>query len=331
MTIDNPDGTQDVKTYSIEKSITGVVTLTDTVTHAQTVLDGSTLVLDNVAIAAGTPSRVTAELSDQTGERVEVSDEAQISTNGIRGVWFREDENRDGNLTKYENSIDGNRGTTKLRVYLDDDAKEGDTVELTYTDPFNPGANVTKTAILTADDINRGEIKDGMTVDIDTSVPTHNVTATINLVTPGGVKGKATTTTLSIEHEAENDTVAFNANSERMYGGAGNDTLVFNNTAVVDFGSIADLNKKVDSFENIQLKGNSEIKFDAKDIFAITDDISTVLKIKGDATNKVDINGKWHEDTSVHADAGYKGYTSNDTVNGQTVHIIIEDKIQTDL
>ena len=57
-------------------------------------LDGSTLVLDNVAIAAGTPSRVTAELSDQTGERVEVSDEAQISTNGIRGVWFREDENR---------------------------------------------------------------------------------------------------------------------------------------------------------------------------------------------------------------------------------------------
>ena len=331
VTIDNPDGTQDVKTYSIEKSITGVVTLTDTVTHAQTVLDGSTLVLDNVAIAAGTPSRVTAELSDQTGERVEVSDEAQISTNGIRGVWFREDENRDGNLTKYENSIDGNRGTTKLRVYLDDDAKEGDTVELTYTDPFNPGANVTKTAILTADDINRGEIKDGMTVDIDTSVPTHNVTATINLVTPGGVKGKATTTTLSIEHEAENDTVAFNANSERMYGGDGNDTLVFNNTAVVDFGSIADLNKKVDSFENIQLKGNSEIKFDAKDIFAITDDISTVLKISGDATSKVDINGKWHEDASVHADAGFKGYTSNDTVNNQTLHIQIEDKIQTDL
>jgi len=116
-----------------------------------------------------------------------------------------------------------------------------------------------------------------------------------------------------------------------MYGGDGNDTLVFNNTAVVDFGSIADLNKKVDSFENIQLKGNSEIKFDAKDIFAITDDISTVLKISGDETSKVDINGKWHKDTSVHADAGYKGYTSNDTVNGQTLHIQIEDKIQTDL
>ena len=71
--------------------------------------------------------------------------------------------------------------------------------------------------------------------------------------------------------------------------------------------------------------------FDAKAIFDITDNLNTVLKIKGNATNKVDIKGKWYEDTSVHADAGYKGYTSNDTVSGQTLHIQIEDKIQTDL
>ncbi|MBF0928834.1 MAG: hypothetical protein HXK56_08365, partial [Campylobacter concisus] len=64
--------------------------------------------------------------------------------------------------------------------------------------------------------------------------------------------------------------------------------------------------------------------------------INTILKIRGDSTSKVDIKGKWHEDPSVHADFGSKGYTSNDTVNdqtgnGHTVHIIIEDKIQTDL
>ena len=120
-------------------------------------------------------------------------------------------------------------------------------------------------------------------------------------------------------------------------GDSNNDTLVIDNK-VVDFSHVTDLDAKVEKFENIQLKGNSEIKkFDAKAIFDITDDLNTVLKIKGDATNKVDIKGKWHEDPSVQADAGFKGYTSNDTVvndqtgHSQTVHIIIEDKIQTDL
>ena len=37
------------------------------------------------------------------------------------------------------------------------------------------------------------------------------------------------------------------------------------------------------------------------------------------------------EDTSVHADAGFKGYTSNDMIDGHTVHIQIDDKVQTDL
>lgn len=41
--------------------------------------------------------------------------------------------------------------------------------------------------------------------------------------------------------------------------------------------------------------------------------------------------GEWKEDSSVHADAGYKGYTSVDQIDGQTLHIQIEDKVQTDL
>ncbi|QPH83957.1 hypothetical protein CVT06_02150 [Campylobacter concisus] len=94
---------------------------------------------------------------------------------------------------------------------------------------------------------------------------------------------------------------------------------------------LLDLNSKVESFENIELKGGSEIKFDAKAIFDITDNLNTILKIKGDATNKVGINGKWKEDTSVHADAGFKGYSSIDQINGKTIHIQIDDKIHTDL
>jgi len=103
---------------------------------------------------------------------------------------------------------------------------------------------------------------------------------------------------------------------------------------VVDFSTVANLDSKVESFEVIQLKGNSEIKkFDAKAIFDITDNLNTVLKIKGDATNKVDIRGKWEleKDPSIHADAGFKGYSSKDQVDGHTIHIQIDDKVQTDL
>ena len=116
-----------------------------------------------------------------------------------------------------------------------------------------------------------------------------------------------------------------------MRGGEGSaDTLVVDNK-VVDFSGILD--SKVEKFENIELKGNSEIKFDAKAIFDITDSLNTILKIKGDATNKVDIKGKWEleKDPSIHADAGFKGYSSKDQVDGHTIHIQIDDKVQTDL
>ena len=74
------------------------------------------------------------------------------------------------------------------------------------------------------------------------------------------------------------------------------DTIVFRDTSHVDLSGVTDLNTKVESIERIELKGNSEIKFDAKDIFAMTDNINTILKIRGDSTSKVDIKGKWHED-----------------------------------
>ena len=113
-------------------------------------------------------------------------------------------------------------------------------------------------------------------------------------------------------------------------GDSDNDTLVVEG-GKVDFSNVANLDSKVESFENIQLKGGSEIKFNAQDVFDITDNLDSVLKIKGDETNKVDVKDKWHEDTSVHADAGFKGYTSNDMIDGHTVHIQIDDKVQTDL
>jgi len=77
-------------------------------------------------------------------------------------------------------------------------------------------------------------------------------------------------------------------------------------------------------------------KFDAKAIFDITDDLNTVLKIKGavdehgNSTTKVDLDHKWTADSNYDA-SGFKGYSSVDQVSGQTVHIQIDDKVQTDL
>ena len=117
-------------------------------------------------------------------------------------------------------------------------------------------------------------------------------------------------------------------------GDSKNDTLVVDGQTI-DFSHVSDA--KVESFENIQLKGYSEIKkFDAKAIFDITDDLNTVLKIKGavdehgNSTTKVDLDHKWTADSNYDA-SGFKGYSSVDQVSGQTVHIQIDDKVQTDL
>ena len=120
-----------------------------------------------------------------------------------------------------------------------------------------------------------------------------------------------------------------------MKGGEGNDTLVFDGDKV-NFNNISNLNSKVESFENLELKGETEIKFNAQNILDITDNPDTVLKIKGgdfdengNKITKVDLGGKWNPEHSN--DTGFKGYSSIDQVNGKTIHIQIDDKIHTDL
>ena len=117
------------------------------------------------------------------------------------------------------------------------------------------------------------------------------------------------------------------------------DTLIVDGQTV-DFSHVAGLDAKVESFENIQLQGNSEIKFDAKAIFDITDSLNTILKIKGavdehgNSTTKVDLDHKWTADSNYDA-GGFKGYSSVDKVDvdghQHTIHIQIDDKVQTDL
>lgn len=299
--------------------------------HPITLENGKPLELD-AAIAVGQETKAKVTLSDGT-TTVSTEDHAKVEMDAIRGMQFSEDGNRDGHLYGNENFGGNNKtqDTTPVKIYVSDDARAGDTVEIKYTDPDNHAQTKTVNHVLTADDMSKGVFDQLLDINARSA---YDLKVDATLKTPGGLVNKTHSDTLRIELE---DFRMDYDPSKVMKGGEGtSDTIVFRDTSHVDLSGVTDLNTKVESIERIELKGNSEIKFDAKDIFAMTDNINTILKIRGDSTSKVDIKGKWHEDPSVHADFGSKGYTSNDTVNdqtgnGHTVHIIIEDKIQTDL
>ena len=294
--------------------------------HPITLENGKPLELD-AAIAVGQETKAKVTLSDGT-TTVSTEDHAKVEMDAIRGMQFSEDGNRDGHLYGNENFGGNNKtqDTTPVKIYVSDDARAGDTVEIKYTDPDNHAQTKTVNHVLTADDMSKGVFDQLLDINARSA---YDLKVDATLKTPDGLVNKTHSDTLRIELE---DFRMDYDPSKVMKGGEGtSDTIVFRDTSHVDLSNVADLNTKVESIERIELKGNSEIKFDAKDIFAMTDNINTILKIRGDSTSKVDIKGKWHEDSSVHADFGSKGYTSYDKVDGQTVHIIIEDKIQTDL
>lgn len=316
----------------LSKDPLGNIVLENQADHSQITLEnGKPLELD-AAIAVGQETKAKVTLSDGT-TTVSTEDHAKVEMDAIRGMQFSEDGNRDGHLYGNENFGGNNKtqDTTPVKIYVSDDARVGDTVEIKYTDPDNHAQTKTVNHVLTADDMSKGVFDQLLDINARSA---YDLKVDATLKTPGGLVNKTHSDTLRIELE---DFRMDYDPSKVMKGGEGtSDTIVFRDTSHVDLSGVTDLNTKVESIERIELKGNSEIKFDAKDIFAMTDNINTILKIRGDSTSKVDIKGKWHEDPSVHADFGSKGYTSNDTVNDQTgnahtVHIIIEDKIQTEL
>ena len=316
----------------LSKDPLGNIVLENQANHSQITLEnGKPLELD-AAIAVGQETKAKVTLSDGT-TTVSAEDQAKVEMDAIRGMQFSEDGNRDGHLYGNENFGGNNKtqDTTPVKIYVSDDARVGDTVEIKYTDPNDHTQVKTVEHELTADDMSKGVFEQLLDINARSA---YDLKVDATLKTPGGLVNKTHSDTLRIELE---DFRMDYDPSKVMKGGEGtSDTIVFRDTSHVDLSGVTDLNTKVESIERIELKGNSEIKFDAKDIFAMTDNINTILKIRGDSTSKVDIKGKWHEDPSVNADFGSKGYTSNDTVNDQTgnahtVHIIIEDKIQTDL
>ena len=319
--ITNPDSTNVIKNYEVVgKDANGNITLKDLDDNSQLTLSRGQMLELDAKIEVGVETKAKVTLTDAFDKSVSVEDSAQhAEIDAMRGIMLNKD------VTTLES---GEKATT-AKFFLNEDARAGDTVEIKYTDPNDHSQTKTGTYTLTDQDIGKGSFEHSLDIDARSRAG-YDLQVEATLKTSGDLHSKDYEADQSFYINANSYTIKYDENSTMKGGDSDNDTLVVEG-GKVDFSNVANLDSKVESFENIQLKGGSEIKFNAQDVFDITDNLDSVLKIKGDETNKVDVKDKWHEDTSVHADAGFRGYTSNDMIDGHTIHIQIDDKVQTDL
>ena len=319
--ITNPDSTNVTKNYEVVgKDANGNITLKDLDDNSEHTLSRGQMLELDAKIEVGAETKAEVTLTDAFDKSVSVEDTAQhAEIDAMRGIMLNKD------ITTLES---GEKATT-AKFFLNEDARAGDTVEIKYTDPNDHSQTKTDTYTLTDQDISKGSFEHSLDIDARSRAG-YDLEVEATLKTSGDLHSKAYEADQSFHINANSYTINYDENSTMRGGDSNNDTLALNGEKI-DFSTITNLDSKVENFENIQLKGGSEIKFDAQDVFDITDNLDSVLKIKGDETNKVDVKDKWHEDTSVHADAGFRGYTSNDMIDGHTIHIQIDDKVQTDL
>ena len=330
--ITNPDNSQVTKHYEvIDKDVNGNITLKEAGSATPIHVSANHPLELDAAIAVGIDTVAKVTLTDAFNNSVSKEDKAHAEIDVVRGIQFTEDTSRDGALQTYENSE--NEDKTPIKVYLNEDARAGDTVKIEYTDPNDHSQmkHVDQDHTITTDDIARGFFEQSLDIN---PISKYKLKVDATFETDGGLK-KLSTGELSILPKAV--TAEYNEHTTMKGGDSDSDTLIVDGHGqTIDFSHVAGLDAKVESFENIQLKGNSEIKFDANAIFDITDNLNTVLKIKGavdehgNSTTKVDLDHKWNPDSNYDA-SGFKGYSSVDQVSGHTIHIQIDDKVQTDL
>ena len=331
--ITNPDNSQVTKHYEVDsKDVNGNITLKEAGSTTPIYVSANDPLVLDAAIAVGQDTVAKVTLTDAFNNSVSKEDKAHAEIDVVRGIQFTEDTSRDNTLQSYENSKD--QDTTPIKVYLNEDARAGDTVEIKYTDPDNHMQVKTQTHTLSAEDITNGAFEQSLDINARSA---YDLKVDATFKTSQGLETKLPTQTLHIE--TEDYTVKYDEHTTMKGGDNKSDTLIVDGQTV-DFSHVAGLDAKVESFENIQLQGNSEIKFDAKAIFDITDSLNTILKIKGavdehgNSTTKVDLDHKWTADSNYDA-GGFKGYSSVDKVDvdghQHTIHIQIDDKVQTDL
>ena len=332
--ITNPDNSKVTKHYEVEsKDVNGNITLKDVTdsNHPFIIVDennnpkkfnvSNPLELD-AAVAVGIDTVAKVTLTDAFNNSVSTEDKAHAEIDVVRGIQFTEDASRDGALQSYENSKD--QDTTPIKVYLNEDARAGDTVEIKYTDPNDHTQMKPVNHVLTADDISKGSFDESLDIN---PISKYDLKVDATYKTHDGLETKLPAETLSILPKAV--TAEYDENTTMKGGDSDNDTLIVDGQTV-DFSHVAGLDAKVESFENIQLKGNSEITINAQDVLDITDS-NKVLNIKGSIDNQgnkttsVKLDGNWEENTPTGV-TDYKTYKSDDVI-GHTIQIKIDDTV----
>ena len=149
---------------------------------------------------------------------------------------------------------------------------------------------------------------------------------------------------------AGNDKVVFTfdnpraALSQSLDGGEGTDTLIMRPVAkdgTIDFDKIDNkgLNNAIKSFEEIQLgmdeHGNDNqavklLNLKADNVFSITDDVNTILKISGDNKDSVSLKGFTEATNQSGVESGYTRY-EGETSTAKTIYIDIDNDINKQL
>ena len=321
--ITNPDNSKVTKHYEVEsKDVNGNITLKEAGSATPIHVSANDPLVLDAAIAVGKDTVAKVTLTDVFNNSVSKEDKAHAEIDVVRGIQFTEDASRDNALQSYENSKD--QDTTPIKVYLNEDARAGDTVEIKYTDPDNHAQTKTVNHVLTADDMSKGSFEQSLDIN---PISKYDLKVDATYKTHDGLETKLPAETLSILPKAV--TAEYNENTTMKGGDSDNDTLIVDGQTV-DFSRVTGLDAKVENFENIQLKGNSEITINAQDVLDITDS-DKVLNIKGSIDNQgnkttsVKLDGNWEENTPAGV-TDYKTYKSEDVI-GHTIQIKIDDTV----
>ncbi|OUT10644.1 hypothetical protein B9N62_09940, partial [Campylobacter concisus] len=282
-------------------------------------LEGGALNLKDIDVSIGHKYSAEAELTNSKGEY------KQTSTNEVELEKMQY-------ISSYSESEDAsNKGLHNVTLYLPEDAREGDKTSLTYTDPNDHSKTVMKELEgLTKADIDNGHISTQINVNPEKAYDVKVVAQTAD--SSGSNHSVASSFTIKVEQDISNDTVEFNANNNRMYGGNGTDTLVFKES--VDLNNVANLGDKVYKFEQIKLgddgaNGAVNLTISPKNVLDITDNKDVRLKILGDDHDRVNLdNHEWKRTTDTNS--GNRTYESMYEINGHTVKIEVDQKIHTD-
>ena len=150
---------------------------------------------------------------------------------------------------------------------------------------------------------------------------------------------------------AGDDRVVFNFNGgmslvQRLDGGEGTDTLIMRPVAkdgTIDFNKIngKEFNSTIQNFEKIQLGADADgndnqtvklLNLKADNVFGITDDVNTILKISGDSKDSVSLKGFTEARDQSGVEAGYTRYEGQtSTATPTTIYIDVDNDINKQL